>query len=286
MSNEISKAILITGCSTGIGRATAIQLAQAGHRVYASARKIDAIKDLAGSGCQLLQLDVCDSESIRAAVDHVVETDGAIGVLINNAGYGSEGPFEEVPMSEVRRQFETNVFGLIELTQLALPGMRAQRYGKIINISSVGGKLVLPGGAFYHATKFSVEAMSDALRFELQNFGIQVVVVEPGAIMTQFGDTAMAKVAALNSGIKDYDSFRQALSDSIRKSYEKKDALAGDPIDVARVIEKAIVAKRPKTRYAVTRGAKVFIPLRNWLSDRAFDAVLASQFPAPEPADK
>ncbi len=285
MSTGVSKVVLITGCSTGIGRATAERLAKAGHRVYATARKRESIADLEALGCRLLQLDVCDDDSMRAAVTRVIDAEGAVGVLVNNAGYGSEGPFEEVPMAEVRRQFETNVFGLIRLTQLVLPGMRAQRWGKVVNVSSMGGRLVLPGGAFYHATKFAVEAMSDALRFEVQNFGIDVIVVEPGAIMTQFGDTAAARVDALDSEGSAYGEFRRKLAHEIRKSYAgKPDALGGVADDVARVIEKAIAVRRPKTRYPVTLGARLFMGLRRWLPDRAFDSVLRTQIPPPRPA--
>jgi short-subunit dehydrogenase len=185
----ISKAVLITGCSTGIGRATALLLAERGYPVYATARRLDAIADLATKGCRTLQLDVCDEASMAAAVQTIEASEGAVGVLVNNAGYGLEGAFETTPMSEVRRQFETNVFGLIRLTQLVLPKMRAQRWGRIVNLSSVGGKITLPGGAYYHATKHAVEAMSDALRFEVSGFGIDVVIIEPGAIKTSFGDT-------------------------------------------------------------------------------------------------
>jgi NAD(P)-dependent dehydrogenase (short-subunit alcohol dehydrogenase family) len=285
MGTDVSKAVLITGCSTGIGRATAQRLAAAGHRVYATARTLETIADLSAGGCRLLQLDVCDDDSIRAAVAHVTDAEGAVGVLVNNAGYGSEGPFEEVPMAEVRQQFETNVFGLVRLTQLALPGMRAQRWGKVVNISSMGGRLVLPGGAFYHATKFAVEAMSDALRFEVQGFGIHVIVVEPGAIMTQFGETAAARVDALAAEGSAYAEFRRKLAGGIRKSYAgKPDALGGVADDVARVIQKAITVGRPKTRYPVTLGARVFMGLRRWLPDRVFDSVLRSQISPPAPA--
>lgn len=285
MSKDVSKAVLITGCSTGIGRATALRLAKTGRRVYATARKLEAIADLEAFGCRLLQLDVCDDDSILAAVAEVTKAEGTVGVLVNNAGYGSEGPFEEVPMAEVRRQFETNVFGLIRLTQLLLPGMRAQRWGKIVNVSSMGGRVVLPGGAFYHATKFSVEALSDALRFEVRNFGIDVIVIEPGAIMTQFGDTAAARVEALGSEGSAYGEFRRKLADEIRKSYAgKPDALGGVADDVARVIQTAITVRRPKTRYPVTFGARLFMGLRRWLPDRAFDSLLRSQIPPPKPA--
>lgn len=277
----ISKAVLITGCSTGIGRATAIQLAQGGHRVFATARRVEAIADLAAHGCTVLPLDVCDEDSIRAAVTQVEAAEGAVGVLINNAGYGSEGPVEEVPMDEVRRQFETNVFGLLRLTQLCLPGMRRQRWGKVVNLSSMGGRMTLPGGGVYHATKYAVEALSDAMRFEVAGFGIDVIVVEPGAIRTEFGNTAIARVDALG-GDGDYAAFREALKTNIRDAYEgRMAALAAAPEAVAVVIARAIAAKRPRTRYVITAGAHLLLGLRRWLPDRAFDAFLRTQFPVP-----
>src|SRR2546426_686725 len=156
---SVSRAVLITGCSTGRGRAPAERLAARGWTVYATARRPESIRDLAGRGCKTLALDVCDEASMRAAVETVERAEGAVGVLVNNAGYGQEGAFEEVPMAEVRRQFETNVFGLVRLTQLVLPGMRRQGWGRIVNLSSMGGRLTLPGGAFYHATKYAAEAL-------------------------------------------------------------------------------------------------------------------------------
>jgi NAD(P)-dependent dehydrogenase (short-subunit alcohol dehydrogenase family) len=215
----ISKAVLITGCSTGIGRATAERLARNGHVVYATARRLESIADLAQHGCKLLALDVCDEASMQAAVAAVERDHGAVGVLINNAGYGSEGPVEEVPMSEVRRQFETNVFGLLRLTQLVLPGMRRQGWGKVVNLSSMGGRMTLPGGGVYHATKYAIEALSDALRFEVRGFGVDVIVIEPGAIKTEFGNTAIARVDAIG-GSSDYAAFREILKQQIRNVYE------------------------------------------------------------------
>src|SRR5262249_10468742 len=196
MPEAVSKAVLVTGCSTGIGRATAERLAAGGWRVYATARKVESIRDLGERGCQLLALDVCNEGSIRAAVTAIERAAGAAGVLVNKAGYGQEGPVEEVPREEVRGQFETNVFGLPRLTQLVLPGMRRQRWGKIVNLSSMGGKLTFPGGGFYHATKHAVEALSDALRFEVRGFGVDVIVIEPGPIKTSFGDTAVQSIDA------------------------------------------------------------------------------------------
>jgi NAD(P)-dependent dehydrogenase (short-subunit alcohol dehydrogenase family) len=278
MANAISKAVLVTGCSTGIGRATAEHLAQRGWTVYATARRPETISGL--RGCKTLALDVCDEASIRAAVDAVERAEGAVGVLVNNAGYGQEGAFEETPMAEVRRQFETNVFGLIRLTQLVLPGMRRQRWGRIVNLSSMGGRLTLPGGAFYHATKYAVEALSDALRFEVKPFGVDVVVVEPGPIRTQFGDTAIAAVQRVSRTDSPYAEFNRVLAQRIKEAYEgPMGRFALPPEAVAKVIETAITADRPRTRYVVTFAARFLMALRRWLPDRAFDGFLRTQFP-------
>jgi NAD(P)-dependent dehydrogenase (short-subunit alcohol dehydrogenase family) len=278
----ISKAALITGCSTGIGRATAIHLAAKGWPVYATARKLDAVKDLESKGCKTLALDVCDEASMKAAVDAVEREHGAVGVLVNNAGYGLEGCFEETPMELVRRQFETNVFGLTRMCQLVLPGMRKQRWGKIVNLSSVGGKLTLPGGAFYHATKHAVEALSDAMRFELRDFGIDVVIIEPGPIKTEFGNTAIANVHRVKQDASPYSAFNAAVAGKIHEAFEGWMAsLAGDPEDVAAAIERGISASKPRTRYAITAAARSMMFLRRWLPDRGFDAFLGTQFPRP-----
>jgi len=283
MARHTSRTVLVTGCSTGIGRATAERLGRAGDVVYASARRVEGLAGLEASGCRLLVLDVCDEASMRAAVEHVEKESRGIDVLVNNAGYGSEGPVEEVPMDEVRRQFETNVFGLARMCQLVLPGMRRRGAGKIVNLSSMGGRMTLPGGGFYHATKYAVEALSDALRFEVRGFGIDVVVIEPGAIKSQFGDTAIAKIDASAAPDSPYGPFREALKAQIRGAYEGPMArLAGTPDDVARVIEKAIRARRPRARYPVTFGARLLMGLRRWLGDRGFDAFLRTQFPTPE----
>src|SRR5215210_1559490 len=185
-----AKTVLITGCSSGIGQATAEHLAKGGYDVYATARKPDSIDGLRAAGCRTLALDVTDEDSMRAAVAEVEQAGGTVDALVNNAGYSQSGAAESVHMNDVRRQFETNVFGLLRMCQLVLPGMRRQGFGRIVNISSMGGKLVFPGGGMYHATKFAVEAMSDAMRFEVQGFGVDVSIVEPGLIRTAFGDAA------------------------------------------------------------------------------------------------
>ncbi len=278
MPNAISKAVLISGCSTGIGRATAERLAANGWTVYATARNVDSIADLREAGCRVLALDVCSEDSMRAAVRTVEDAEGAVGVLIN-AGYGQEGAVEEVPMEVIRRQFETNVFGLVRLTQLALPGMRRQRWGKIVNLSSMGGRLTFPGGGFYHATKHAVEALSDALRFEVRPFGIDVVVIEPGPIKTRFGDTATGSLDRVGAGDSPYRAFNALVAQRIHEAYDGPlAAFAKGPEAVASVIERAITSQRPRSRYSITVAAKGLMALRRWLPDRAFDAFLRTQF--------
>ena len=283
MAESISKAVLITGCSSGIGRATAERLASRGWNVYATARNAQSIADLASRGCKTLALDVCDEASMRAAVEAVQLPEGAVGVLINNAGYALEGAFEEVPMTDIRRQFETNVFGLIAMTKLVLPAMRRQRWGRIVNLSSMGGKLTFPGGSYYHATKHAVEALSDALRFEVKGFGIDVIVIEPGPIKTRFGDTAVGSIAAPKDS--PYAAFNAVLEKQIREAYEggPMARFAAPPEAVAEVIEAALASAHPKTRYKVTLAARVLMGLRRVLPDRAFDAFLRTQFPPPAP---
>jgi NADP-dependent 3-hydroxy acid dehydrogenase YdfG len=284
MPEAVSKAVLITGCSSGIGRATAEHLAAKGWPVYATARRPETIADLAEKGCKLLALDVNDEDSIRAAVAAVEEADSAVGVLVNNAGYSQSGAVEEVPIDEVRRQFETNVFGLVQLTQLVLPGMRKQRWGKVVNVSSMGGKLVFPGGGFYHATKYAVEAISDALRFEVRGFGIDVVIIEPGLIRTAFGDVASAGVhEATTTDGGPYGKFNAQVAKTTKEAYEGGPLakLGGPPEAVAKAIEKAITKRRPKTRYVVTPSARLALTQRKLLTDRAWDAMLRSQFPSP-----
>src|ERR687895_1149565 len=195
-----SRAVLITGCSSGIGWATAERLAKKGWTVYATARDVEAIAPLEAFGCRLLPLDVTEEDSMRAAVEEVERMEGAVGVLVNNAGYSQSGAVEEVPMEKVRRQFETNVFGLARMCQLVLPGMRRQGFGRIVTLSSMGGRLTFPGGGYYHATKHAVEAISDALRFEVRGFGVEVVVIEPGLIRTGFAETAVDSLGEDGSG--------------------------------------------------------------------------------------
>lgn len=287
MQGTVSKAVLITGCSTGIGRATAERLARSGWRVYATARKVESVKDLEAAGCRTLPLDVTDEDSMRAAVGEVEGAEGAVGVLVNNAGYSQSGAVEVVPMEKVRRQFETNVFGLARMCQLVLPGMRRQGWGRIVNLSSVGGRMTFPGGGYYHATKHAVEAISDALRFEAAGFGVRVVVVQPGLIRTEFTRTAVGSMGADPvEGLPPddpYAAFDAAVASVTRDSYERGPLswLGGEPERVAEVIERAVTSANPRVRYPVTPSAYVFFALRRLLPNPVWDAVLRSLYPLP-----
>jgi len=274
-----SKSVLITGCSTGIGRATAQRLAGAGHTVYATARKREAVADLEAIGCKTLALDVTDEASMQAAVDAVVEAEGAVGVLVNNAGYSQSGAIETVSMDDVRRQFETNVFGLIRMGQLVLPSMREQRWGRIVQISSMGANFTFPGGGLYHATKYAVEAISDALRFEVQGFGVDVVVVQPGIIRTNFDGTAVGGIERDEGPYAHFNAVVAKATANVYKGPVSK--LGGGPETVARTIEKAITAERPKTRYLVTPSAHLMTRQRQLMTDRLWDRMLTTQFPRP-----
>jgi NAD(P)-dependent dehydrogenase (short-subunit alcohol dehydrogenase family) len=281
--SEPSKAVLITGCSSGIGRATALRLAGSGWKVYATARRPETISELRDAGCETLALDVTDEASMRAAVEHVEQAEGAVGVLVNNAGYSQSGAIETVPLDAVRRQFETNVFGLVRLTQLALPKMRAQRWGKIVNVGSMGGRLSFPGGGHYHATKHAVEAISDAMRFELRGFGIDVVLLEPGLITTEFGEAATASMADTTiAGDDPYATFNTTVGAVTKGAYDgPMKLLGGGPDRVAKTIERAIKRRNPPARITITPSAKLTLGLRRILPDRAWEAMMRQQFPQP-----
>ena len=279
MTTGTTGPILVTGCSSGIGGATAVRLARAGRLVYATARKPDSIADLEAAGCRLLRLDVTDEASMSAAVGAVEEAHGAVGALVNNAGYGEYGSVEEVPVDRVRWQFETNVFGLARMCQLVLPAMRAAGTGRIVNVSSMGGRLVFPGGGYYHASKYAVEAVSDALRYEVRPFGISVSVVEPGMIRTKFGATATHTLSQTADATGPYAAMTDAVDAGIQRGYANR-RLSADPEAVAAAIERAVTARRPRTRYVVTAAARGLITARAWLPDRAWDGFLRRQFRA------
>ena len=280
---DASRAVLITGCSTGIGRATAEHLAERGWTVYATARRPESIEDLRPKGCKTLALDVTDEASMQSAVKEVEAAEGAVGVLVNNAGYSQSGAVESVKLEDVRAQFETNVFGLIRMCQLVLPRMRDQGWGKIVNVSSMGGKLTFPGGGIYHATKHAVEALSDALRFEVRGFGVDVIVIEPGLIRTQFADAAVSKIESGTTANGPYSDFNAAVAEATAGAYDGPLAkLGGGPEDVARKIGKAISRRRPRTRYPVTPSARMILGIHTLLPDRGWDAFNATNFPRPK----
>jgi NAD(P)-dependent dehydrogenase (short-subunit alcohol dehydrogenase family) len=271
MSPKPRPVVLITGASSGIGHATALALAARGWIVYGAARRVDRMQELEAAGCQVIAMDVTDDASLRAGVDRVIREQRRVDVLVNNAGYGSYGALEDVPIDEARRQFEVNVFGLARLSQLVIPTMRALGRGRIINVSSIGGRIYEPIGSWYHATKFAVEGLSDSLRIELAPHGIDVVIIQPGPIRTEW-NTISRRSAEEYSGAGPYAAQARALV----RNYERVDdsPASGTPEDVAATIVRAATARRPKTRYATPASAKIVVAARRLLPDRIMDLIL------------
>ncbi|GGE99842.1 short-chain dehydrogenase/reductase [Aliidongia dinghuensis] len=267
----MSKTVLVTGASAGIGAATVRRLLAAGHTVYAGARRVDRMKPLETAGARLLALDVTDDASMVAAIDEIVRDAGRLDGLVNNAGYGSYGALEDVPIAEGRRQVEVNLIGLARLIQLATPIMRRQGSGRIINITSIGGKMWEPLGAWYHATKFAVEGLSDCLRMELAPFGIDVVVVEPGGIRTEWSGIARENLLK-TSGATAYRD--QAERHARLLAGTETSRMVSEADVVATTILKGLTVARPKTRYATGGGANTILTLRRILTDRQFDGFM------------
>lgn len=272
----MTRSVLITGASSGIGHATAVRLARRGMTVYATARNPDALTDLAEEGCELLTLDVTDQTSVTEAVAAVEDAHGQVDVLVNNAGYGQYGAIEEVAIEDVRLQLETNVVGPTRLIQRVLPGMRAAGGGTIVNVSSMGGGFTLPGGGYYHASKHALEAISDALRFEVAPFGVNVVIIQPGLIKTNFDADAVITAVEATDETGPYADFSVSAQALLASSYGGW--LAAPPDVVARAIERAVNARAPRPRYRVTLTARVLLTLRWLLPDRLWDAAVASRF--------
>lgn len=266
-----SKVALVTGASSGIGEATALKLKALGYTVYAAARRVDRMKPLSAAGIKVLAMDVTDDALMQAGIEEIITQFGRIDVLVNNAGYGSYGALEDVSLDEARTQFDVNVFGAARLIQLVLPHMRSKRTGTIINITSMGGKIHTPLGAWYHGTKFALEAISDCLRMEVKPFGIDVVVIEPGGIKTEWAGIAADKLRDV-SGNGSYAAQARPMAESMIGEASRK--RQSPPELIADTIAKAVTAHRPKTRYAVGFGAKPMIFLRWLLSDRAFDGFM------------
>ncbi len=271
MATQTKQVVIITGASSGMGKATAKLLLNEGFIVYAAARRIDKMNDLKASGAKILKMDVTDDQSMVDGINQVVREQGRIDVLFNNAGYGLFGAVENLSIDEARRQFEVNLFGLGRLTQLVLPHMRKQKSGLIINNSSMGGKIYTPLGAWYHATKHALEGFSDCLRLEVAQFGIKVVIVEPGNIETEWGGIMVDHVKK-SSENSSYSAYANAFV-KLMGGFEGK---GSSPDVIARVVLKAIRAKQPKTRYVAGAMATPFLLMRKLLSDRIFDGMLRS----------
>jgi NAD(P)-dependent dehydrogenase (short-subunit alcohol dehydrogenase family) len=267
----MQKVALITGASSGIGESAAILLHKAGFIVYGAARRVEKMKSLEEKGISVISLDVTDEDSIVNCVNTITEKEGSIDVLVNNAGYGSYGAIEDVPMEEARRQFDVNIFGLARLTQLVLPGMRKKRFGKIVNISSMGGKVFTPFGGWYHATKHALEGWSDCLRVEVKEFGIDVVVVEPGGIKTEWGQIA-ADNLKLTSGRGAYAEMANKTAEGTAKMYASNRLTHPDVIGKA--ILKAVTVRKPKRRYLLGMGAKPSVFVRKWFGDGAWERMI------------
>lgn len=272
----MKKIILITGASAGIGRATAELLLKRGDRVYAGARRVERMQDLQLLGAKTLALDVTDESSLKTAVATILKAEGRLDVLVNNAGYGAHGAIEDVPLEEARQQFEVNLFGLARLTQLVLPAMRAAGCGRIINISSIAGKVTMPTGGWYHASKHALEAYSDALRLEVAQFGIQVVLIEPGPIKTEWDNTALANLAR-HSGSGVYAPMVKRIAEKFRAGYRSG---APGPEVVAAVILKTMLSAAPSARYPVPFSASCLLFLKWLLPDRILDFAIRTMLKA------
>lgn len=267
----MKKVALVTGASSGIGKMVAQELKAAGFQVYAAARRVDHMADLKAEGITPVSLDLTVDDSIRACVDEVLDSAGRIDVLVNNAGYGSYGAIEDVPLEEGRRQFDVNLFGMARLIQLVTPTMREQHYGKIVNISSMGGKIWTKFGGWYHATKYAVEGLSDCLRMELKPFGIDVIVVEPGGIKTDWGIIA-ANNLKKTSANGAYAEMANKAADGMIKNYSGN--MLSKPELIAKTVRKAVTKRRPRTRYLIGFGAKPMVWTHKIFGDRVFDWVI------------
>lgn len=270
----------VTGASTGIGYEAAWKLAARGFTVYAGARRVGKMESLRPHGVTVLELDVTSDESMTAAVEEVIAGHGRVDVLVNNAGYGSYGSLEEVELAEGRRQFDVNLFGLARMTQLVLPGMRAAGRGRIINVSSIGGQMYEPLGAWYHATKFAVEGLSDSLRVELKPHGIDVSIIEPSGTASEWGAISGDSLLA-TSGRGPYMDQAKVVAAALASTVGS--SMSTPPGVIADAIVHAATAPKPKTRYPVGKGARAILLLRRLLPDRAFDVVIWNiykRFPA------
>jgi short-subunit dehydrogenase len=282
---ESKNVALVTGCSSGIGHATALALHEAGFLVYATARRVDEIEDLRARGCQTLELDVTAPNQAERAIRAAESHHGSIDVLVNNAGYGQYGPIEEIAIDDVRENFETNVFGLLRLCQLALPGMRRAGGGRIINVSSVAGEIAQPGSGIYHATKHAVEAIDEALRMEVAGFNILVIGVLPGPVATNFDEVAVAQIPETGTD-SPYYVFKQNLAKNTREMLRAGKTGVLNPEDVAATIVEAATADSPSPRYHVGMQSKVLSKVHDLLPDAIWDAAMKMMSPKMDELEK
>ncbi|KZB86982.1 oxidoreductase [Amycolatopsis regifaucium] len=263
-----AKVCLVTGASSGIGHATALELLRAGHTVYGAARRVEKMDDLRAAGGHALKMDARDEDELRRAVETVLDEQQRIDVLVNNAGTVLHGAIEDVPLDRARDQLEVNLLAPARLVQLVLPVMRAQRSGTIVNVSSIGGEIALPLGAWYYASKHALEAFSDTLRMEVEPFGIDVVIIQPGIIKTEFEDQTSAQLREISGG----GAYRE-MAEAMARHGETGLGDGSEPSVVVEAIRRAIEAERPETRYAVGHLAEKLLELNRTLPDREFDAL-------------
>jgi NAD(P)-dependent dehydrogenase (short-subunit alcohol dehydrogenase family) len=279
--SSATRTALITGCSSGVGAACAESFAQAGFTVFATARSPESLTPLAQLGCVTRALDVTDVGSIDRVVAEIEREHGGLDVLVNNAGYGQQGAFEELSLDDFRAQLETNLIGAVAVTQRVLPRMRARGRGRILMISSMGGRLAFPGGAAYHASKYALEAAADVLRFEVARFGVDVVIVEPGLVASDYGATALARLAGGSSSA--YAAFTQGLRAALERSFAGEVPGISTVADVAKAIVEAATEVPAPTRVVVGAMAKELMRLRSTSSDQEWDTLLESMYPRPAP---
>jgi len=270
MSDD-SRVALVTGASAGIGKAVVKQLLQDGYTVYGVARRLEKMADLEQAGARVLAMDITREEDISRVVEAIHAESGRVDVLVNNAGFGSYGSVEDTTIDDARYQFEVNLFGLARLTQLLLPQMRERGSGTIINVSSMGGKIYTPLGAWYHATKFALEGWSDCLRLELAAFGIDVIVIQPGIITTEFGEVVSGPMLE-RSGSTAYAELASSVANATENSY--KEGGGSPPEVIADTISGALKSPRPKTRYVKGKMAAPLLFLRRFVSDKMFDRLI------------
>lgn len=268
----MKKVALITGASAGMGKETAKYLAQRGYTVYGAARRVEKMEDLKQLGIHTISMDVTDEESMKKGVEQILAAEKRIDILVNNAGFGSYGAIEDLPIRDAKYQLEVNVFGAARMIQLVLPSMRKNRFGKIVNISSIGGKMATPYGGWYHASKFALEGLSDSLRNEVKQFGIDVIVIEPGGIKSEWSGIAFDNLMKVSK-----DSAYVEQINVMSSAFRKTEAKNPGPELIAALICKAIEARKPKTRYVAGYMAKPAIFMRKILSDKMMDKLIMSQ---------